>query len=151
MIQTPQYISANDADAYMATRLNTEVWDAASDDKRNAALIQATRAIDRLNFLGIKTVESQAMQFPRDGSVVTPDDILIACCECALSYLDGIDMELEINDLNLQSSVYSGVRDTYDRTINTEHLRAGIPSAVAWTHLQGYLVDPNQINLSRVN
>ncbi len=111
----------------------------------------ATRAIDRLNFAGDKADDAQALQFPRGEDVSVPKDIEYACYELALAFLDGVDLEQEAQSVGVASDAFSGVRTTYDGDSYAEHMRAGIPSIVAWQYLKPYLRDPREIVISRVN
>ena len=146
------YITEEDADAYFAERLCTSAWDteASSDGNRNAALVQATRAIDRLNFAGSKTSATQEREFPRNSGTTIPTDIQYACAEVALALLDGIEPDKEIENLALVAQGISGARSTYDRSFALEYLRNGIPTATAWAYLTPYLRDSNNLTLSRV-
>jgi len=51
------------ADTYFGERLNSEVWEDAVPADRTKALIMATRAIDRLNFVGEMADEDQVLQW----------------------------------------------------------------------------------------
>ena len=144
------YITLLNAENYFLGRFNSDAWNSASADDKQTVLVQATRLIDCLNYEGVKTDDSQATEFPRDGGTVVPIEISIATCEIAFSLLDGVDPEQELNSLATSSQGYGSVRETYDRTQSVEHFRAGIPSAVAWAYLKPFLHDPAQINLSRV-
>jgi hypothetical protein len=59
------YVSLEDAEEYMVNKLNSQVWDAASPNDKAKALIQATKSIDKLQFMGIKFDCAQKLQFPR--------------------------------------------------------------------------------------
>lgn len=146
------YGSIAGANIYFDTqRLNSLPWDDALANDRQKALIMATRAIDRLNFAGEKADEDQTLQFPRGDDTVVPLDIELAAYECALKFLDGVDMQDEIESIGVTSNVYLGTHSTYDESFVPEYVRAGIPSAEAWIHLKPYLRDPRAINLSRVS
>lgn len=145
------YMTLLEAEAYFLTRLNTEAWDSATDDEKTAGLTMATEAIDRLNYLGDMTDSDQANQFPRDADTVVPDDIKKACAEDALMLLDGFDVELELEQLNMVSQGYANVRSTYDRTAPPPHIVAGIASSVAWRYLKPYLRDVNTFRVNRVS
>lgn len=158
----PQYLANDVADQYFYNRLNSDVWLNASELDKTAALMQSTRAIDNLNFLGVKFDASQSLAFPRwqpdlysdANSPVTPvipQDILIACCENAIVLLDGFDFEIEMAGLNNNAVIFAGVRETYDRQLAVSHLRHGIASALAWTYLKPWLNDTLSFTLSRVN
>lgn len=165
-ISTPQYISVDDADAYFATRLNSDDWLNASLSEKTASLIEATRAINRLSYVGVKCDTAQANEFPRytDYRLVVdcrtldtppappvPDEILIACCEEAIVRLGGIDMEMEIEGTSMQDAAFAGVKATYTSTSVRPNIQNGIASYVAWTYLQIWLSDTAEINLSRVS
>src|SRR5687768_4050443 len=101
------YITLEGAQSYFDTRLNTEAWDKASDKNKIKALIMATRAIDNLNFSGCKSVSTQFLQFPRNRNTEIPTAIEIATCECALQFLDDVEMEAEITGLRANSDNYA--------------------------------------------
>jgi len=145
------YLSVSAATDYFANRLNTDAWDDADEVDCEKALYMATDAIDRLNFLGEKADPDQENQFPRSGDTVVPQDIQDACAELALRLLDGVDPELEFENLAMVSQGYANVRSTYDRTTPPEHIVAGIPSVTAWRKIKPYLRDSRGIGLNRVN
>lgn len=156
------YLDINEAQAYFDdSRLNAESWDNSTSADQLKALKYATRMIDRLNFKGIKANCLQVREFPRISGNITygsmlitldltiPDDIKIACCELALVLLDGVDPDLEEEDLGAITEAYATVRITSDPTIRKDHVKAGIPSVEAWKHLLPYLNDPLEIHVRR--
>ena len=146
------YGSIAGANTYFGNhRLYSEAWDNALVNDRQKALIMATRAIDRLNFAGVKTDENQVLQFPRGDDTVVPLDIEIAAYECVLKFLDGADLQDEIEAIGVNSDQYLGTKATYDPSFVAEYIRAGIPSAEAWMYLKPYLRDVSLIELSRVS
>jgi len=145
------YITVEDADAYFATRLNSEIWDLAEDTEKNKALITAGRAIDRLNFTGSRTDSTQEHQFPRYDDASIPTDVQYACCELAFALLDGVDPELEYENLNMVAQGFGNVRSTYDRSNKPAHIVAGIVSMAAWRLLLPYLRDPLHVEVNRVS
>jgi len=148
---TSAYCTKTEADTYFSGRLNTDAWDDASDADKDKVLIQATRIIDQLNFKGEKTDAAQELQFPRNDDTEVPDDIKCACSEIALALLDGVDPEIEADNLFMISQGYANVRSTYDRQAQAEHSVAGVPSVTAWRYLLPYLRDSRAVDLSRVN
>lgn len=164
---TQSYVTLSEADKYFATILKSKPWDIACVSDKLKTLIMATRDIDRLKFNGIKTsqyvstyqefitnqnsfIETQFLEFPRNGSTEIPTDIKIACCEIAITYLNGTDMELEYASFNVINQAFSSVRDSFDRRFISENLRAGINSTKAWTYLKPFLADPRYMRLARV-
>ena len=78
-----------------------------------------------------------------------PVDVQIACCEVAFALLDGRDPDLDVEQLVVDSQSYSGVRTSYTRKFALEHIRAGIPSALAWSYLRPYLRDFRNVTVVR--
>jgi len=147
-----QYATIAEAQAYFDGRLNTDAWDDETDTTtRNKALTMATTLIDRLNFRGEKADDSQELQFPRGNDTVVPQDIKNACAEIALALLDGVDPEMEFENLRMKSQAYGVVRSTYDTGRTPEHYVAGIPSNTAWRFLKPYLRSPFTVDRHRVS
>jgi hypothetical protein len=168
------YGTVIDGDVYFATRLHSEAWELSSALDKAKALYTATRSIDRLNFKGNKTVVynlyvaavdpddvtdamirvaslTQELEFPRDGDTTIPREVEEACYEIAYSLLDGVDPEMEIENIGLTGTSFAGVKTSYDR-INqpVEHLSNGIASSMGWRLLKPYLRFSRAIKISRV-
>jgi hypothetical protein len=163
------YATTTEADAYFDTRLHSQLWEGASPSDKTKALAQATRAIDRLRFIGqrhsvyltiqngntdsvaiAQAVAEQPLEFPRDADEEVPEDIKIACYEEAFTLLDGKDPDAELEDLPVVSQGYSSVRVTVDRSFVQEHLNAGIVSPRAWRYLKPYIAEAREVRLNRV-
>ena len=144
------YVALDDANTYFNERLNVQSWDEAEDDDKNRALIMATTAIDHLNFTGGKTDEDQVLQFPRYDDSSVPTEIEQATYECALALLDGVDIELEKETMNLTEQRIGGVKVGYDSIVPAEHIIAGIPSYKAWIFLRPFLRAPDDVELFRI-
>jgi len=165
-----------DANTYFSNRLHEEVWTDSSTEDRRKALIWATAIIDALNFKGRKAAVydilfdedgamlevtdeelrdadwSQDLEFPRDTDEEVPEEIEIATWEIAYNLLDGVDPDLEIENLGVVSQGIASVRTTYNRNhTQIEHLTNGVPSAAAWRYLRPYLRDSAAIKFSRVD
>ena len=90
------YISVETADDYFAMRVHADNWDAASTATKQKVLMDATRRLDRIEYTGEKTADTQALEWPRTGVTLrdeTIDDeiparILDAVCELALAVLN---------------------------------------------------------------
>ncbi|MFN7138791.1 MAG: DnaT-like ssDNA-binding protein [Limisphaerales bacterium] len=93
------YADAVDGDTYFAGHLYAAAWEAATLERKNAALVMATRLIDSLyQFRGIKRREQQSLQWPRmqspdpDNGGFLPHDavpkgVFEATCEMARELL----------------------------------------------------------------
>jgi len=57
----------------MEGRLNATLWDSATDDECNRALVEATREISALSYVGKRADDTQALSWPRDFAP-NPDD-----------------------------------------------------------------------------
>lgn len=146
------YGTALGADQYFAEeRIDSDDWASFSAENRLKAIKQATRLIDRLNFIGVKTDDEQDLEFPRDDATIIPTDIVIACYEIAFALLTGRDVEYEAEQANDVAAVMGPGRLTVDPdTVNISRVHA-IPSIVAWRYLYPYLVPGDNVTLSRVD
>jgi hypothetical protein len=138
-----------DASSYFSTRLNSTAWLDATNSDRIAALTEATRLIDNLNFKGEKADSDQYLEFPRDDDTLVPTNVKFAAYELAWKLLDGSDPDYEMEMLRSESEQYGGVRETYQRGVFPEWIAAGIVSARAWQLLKPYLRDPRILTISR--
>lgn len=170
------YGTLAEANEYFDNRLHEEAWYNSAAHDRPKALIKATQIIDSLNFKGYKATvydilydedgyeldvteeeireeeESQEREFPRGEDIEIPDAIKIACWEIAHALLDGVDPDLDVENLGVVSQGYASVRTTYARSqAQVEHLMHGVPSATAWRYIKPFLRDADEIKLSRVD
>jgi len=90
------YLDVATAELYFADRLHTSTWDNATEADKSASLIQATREIESMNFLGSRYDATQKLSFPRSGLVIdgievdettVPQDVKSAVCEYAILML----------------------------------------------------------------
>jgi hypothetical protein len=60
------YSTLNEADTYHASHTNSSIWDAATTDQKNRALVMATRLLDQhVEWKGYASSDTQALQWPR--------------------------------------------------------------------------------------
>jgi len=151
------YGTTTKADAYFATKLVVEAWESATEDQRNRALAEASRRIDRLKFRGSKAVATQTLEWPRNDpngvydTTTVPEVVEFATYECAYALLDGVNPDLEYENLGASAEGYSSVRSTYNRTSVPEHKAMGIPSFLAWQYLKPLLGQYRGVRISRVS
>ena len=170
------YGTLSEANEYFDNKLHEESWYNSDAPDRPKALIKATQIIDALNFKGYKATvydilfdeygdeldeteeeireaeESQELEFPRGEDVDVPEPIKMACWEIAHALLDGVDPDLDVENLGVVSQGYASVRTTYARSqAQVEHLMHGVPSATAWRYIKPFLRDADEVKLSRVN
>lgn len=105
------------------------------------------------NQVAIRTAnDSQENEFPRGADTTVPDEIEWACAEIAYALLDGIDPDLEMENIAANSHGIGSVRTSWSRSQGPpEHLVNGVPSATAWKYLKPFLRDDNHIRLARVS
>jgi len=145
------YSTLPEANTYFADRLNNDPWEATDNETQTKALKEAARRIDRLNFIGDKADDAQALEFPRGEDTVVPEDVKIASYEIAFELLDGKDPELELETLQQTQNTYGQARVNYNRDTVPAYTMHGIPSALAWGYLLPFLRDAQKITLSRIN
>lgn len=144
------YATITEAQVYMDGVIYADAWDSATTVERTKALLNATRLIDRLNFLGVKNDENQDLQFPRYDDATVPTDVMYACAAIANALLDGVDPEIEFQNLQLLQAGLNGAKSTYDRNSIQPQTAAGIGSFTAWTLLMPYIVDPGTVEVHHV-
>lgn len=156
------YVTIAEADAYFSTRLGVDVWDSSSSNDKQKSLYEATRAIDRLAYIGVTTdyynqhvfnmlPSGQTLQFPRNGDIIIPQGIKNACCECAIAFLDGVDTDAEIQNIGIISDTFASVKQVRQGSFIQPYTLAGIPSARAWMELIPFLADPREVRMVRVS
>jgi len=147
------YGTLYEADDYFLTkRLDPQqLWALSPNTLKEAALSEATRRMDMLNFTGSKTDSSQELQFPRGGDTEVPITIREAAYEIAYSILDGKDIEFELESVGEQSVSYGGARIRRNQEFTQEAYLHGIPSLNAWNMLLPYLRDGNVVKLERTD
>jgi hypothetical protein len=158
------FVTADEMTAYCEARLNAGVWTEA--EEQLAALVEATRDLNVLRWLGERADATQALAWPRaycpnpdhegtvDGLVVDlvlrrwpvvypadiiPDRVKTATCELALQYLKAGTTDLAVADPD------DGVKRKKVGPLETEY-RDGHPRRVGvaaldrvWAHVQPLL------------
>jgi hypothetical protein len=145
------YADVAAGDEYFASRVGSDAWDDSEDSDKIKALGHATRIIDALNILGQKAEADQDNQFPRYGQTDVPVEIINATCEIALALLDGINPELELENLSHTQTGYANVKSTFNRDQLPEHTLAGVPSVTAWRLLKPWLPDNRSVSMVRAS
>lgn len=146
---TPYYGTIALADSYFQYKLNTDDWDNATDIQKKSALVEASRAIDQLNYIGAMLDEDQGLEFPRDYQDEVPKNVTFAAYEIALKLLNGIDPETERDNLTTTHRGFGQIRVNYDRGFVPSHIVHGIASSAAWNLLLPYMSDPNEVIIRR--
>lgn len=142
-----------DAETYFTNRLHVDAWDEETDANKTKALNEAQQRIDLLSYRGTAVGTTV---FPRyygdssDGTETVPDNIKKAGYECAYALLDGVDPELEQENLAVSSESIVGTRTSYNRDNMLDHIKSGIPSAYAWRFLLYYLTTPSKVSIYKV-
>lgn len=81
------YLSVADADDIILKQNNSAVWGSLDAPTKQMLLMQASISIDSaLSYQGAKTLETQVLKFPRNGSLALPRNILFATAITALKY-----------------------------------------------------------------
>lgn len=139
---TPMFATVPEADRYFSGLIYGQLWDVQTLDIKNKALISATRNINTLQFAGRVTTVGQPLEWPRNGTLIVPDDIKMATYEEAFALLKGVDPETELLGTFVSSRVFGKVRTDYDYRTSPHHIVAGLASMKAFNILMPYLA-PN--------
>ncbi len=147
---TTSYVTVEEATAILDERLNIEAWtDSIYADKVRATK-QATQIINKFNYISSKYEASQVNEFPRLDNLI-PDEIKLACCLIALSLLDGVNPDLEQENISVTNRSMSTSKTTYDRGFALEHQAHGVPSAEAWSLMKQFMKDQKSVRVTRVS
>lgn len=103
---TNSYVTLEEANEYLAGAYRVEAWTGASEADREAALITASRQIDRQPLRGAKAAADQPLQFPRAGQSEVPEAVIQAVCEQALFLLQQSEYD-RMRELAMQQGVGS--------------------------------------------
>lgn len=135
---------------YFKGSLHSEPVDEVGNPDLTKALITATRQIDRLSFQGQRETIDQPLEFPRDVCPgVIPTDIEYGAYELARALLDGVDPQLEFENLAMSNQSVAGVKTAYNTSMPTAHIIAGIPDLTAWNYILPYLRDNQELTILR--
>jgi hypothetical protein len=113
------YVTVEEADEYLATKLDADDWSALTQEKKEQALITATGYVDSFAYLGYVVDDEQPLAFPRVGEyfdiklgkVVSlgpdvPVRVQKAVIETALNMLDNpIDDGMSVTSLKIEGAI----------------------------------------------
>lgn len=145
----PIFGSVEGADRYWSEQLSGQLWEIQSLDTKTKALITATRAINRLRFAGSKSVETQPLEYPRNGEATLPDVLQQATYEEAMELLKGVDPSTEAGNIWVTRRAFGQVRTDYDFHTAPIHVVHGIASFKAWQLLSPLLSPATGVRLRR--
>lgn len=123
------FVTLAEAATYMEARLNASTWETdATNDTKNRALVEATRYLGTLAWLGTRSDDVQALAWPRE-LVVNPDDpygnyydtdaipqrVKDATCELAFQFVKSGTTDVAALDPNIevQSKTIDVLRTDY--------------------------------------
>lgn len=156
------------ADAYFADLLYGAEWESFSASKREKALAQATRSLDRLNWRGRVNEafitepgrawpRAQYMQPMNEAPTETvPDSVRVACAETALAILQNRTEEaLAKQGGEVSSERIGNVSVSYRQgTASLPALlrkTAGLGSLAAYQAISIFLADGRSVRFTRIN
>lgn len=166
------YATIQEAQAYFDDRFHETAWSLSLPSERPKALLAATRIIDTLSYKGMKNSvyvllesnpdatdeeiraadASQELEFPRGADTTVPERILWACYEITYALLDGVDPEIELENMSMNDHGIGSVRASFNRNQEPlEHFMNGVPSAKAWSYLKPFMRDDGSIKLVRAS
>jgi hypothetical protein len=146
------YATLAEAESYMDARTGAATWDAAADDDKNRALIEATNRIEQHDFYGSPTASDQRLKWPRVGTYdadgrywaqdTVPRVVQYAQFEVALALVNG---DLEFKDSGLEG--FDSVR-VGPLAVEINHGREpGALPKQALRYLRGLMVSAGGLNV----
>lgn len=95
---------------------------------------------------------AQELEFPRGPDTVVPERIEWASYEIAVALLDGVDPDMELENMSMRSHGIGSVQASYSRNQEPlEHFMNGVPSIAAWKFMRPFLRDDTLRRLIRVS
>jgi hypothetical protein len=107
------FVTLAEATTYMQGRMNSDAFDNATTDEQNRSLVEATRDVSVMEYVGRRASSTQVLSWPRWGatdpdsaygwlfvSTVVPQRIKDATCELAFQYLSAGSSDLASADPN---------------------------------------------------
>ncbi len=150
------YADVTYATAYFAERIDRDAWSDAGANQL-PALQQATLTIDQLPLVGSKCDDAQLREFPRSvddcDAVDLPVEVMNACCEVAIALLEGktaskLDASVGKSSETVGDASVAYTGDRGAAALSDEYF--GLPSRTAAQLLAPWIVDQEQIDLTRV-
>jgi len=143
------FVTLAEANTYMEARLNSTLWDAATDDSKNRSLIEATRELGNLSWQGYTAADTQALAWPREwvtdpdsptldyyDSTEIPTRLKNATCELAFQFI-----KAGTTDVAALDSTSGVIRKKID-VLETEY-------AEPWTRAKGLARYPRVLGFIR--
>jgi hypothetical protein len=140
------YGTLTQANDYFASQLDAAYWEQNNTIRKERALRQAKRIIDRLPYFGEPVGEDA---FPRGDQIEVPAQVREAQYEIAYALLSGLDPEAVINAGVHRIESIAGATVTKSGTL--PHFANGVPSATAWDLLQPYMDNRNILRATYLN
>lgn len=158
------FVTLAEAQTYMDGRLNGTLWDSATTDSQNRALVEAARELNTLSFVARKTTNTQALQWPRfyatdpDAALFTqwffaatviPQRVKDAQCELALEFLKAGTTDVAALDptIAVKEKAIDVIRTIY---VDTPFRKKGLQRFPRVWHLIAPLLDQLPGNFSIV-
>lgn len=150
------YADVTYATAYFAERIDRDAWSDAGANQL-PSLQQATLTIDQLPLVGSKCDDAQLREFPRSvddcDAADLPVEVMNACCEVAIALLEGktaskLDASVGKSSETVGDASVAYAGDRGAAALSDEYL--GLPSRTAAQLLAPWIVDQEQIDLTRV-
>lgn len=144
------YITTEEAKQLLAQRLNCDDFLRYANVQQNQALYMAGEFLDRFNYYGSISSNTQEHQFPRNGDTEIPKNIKIAAALLALEFLRGFTSSDADNNVRIISQSYDSIKTIYQSEALPDYQGAGFPNAYIWTLVSPFIKRSTGITLNRV-
>jgi hypothetical protein len=142
----PVYADVEMADLYLDGAFHADSWRSLNEETKGRALVTAVRTLDRQVWLGQKTDEANALDWPRKNTGVVgvvdeeiPIDIVNATIELALSISQGSNVQnYQSTEGNIQNLRAGSASITYFRGGSNGGTPTRFPQIV-WELVEPYL------------
>lgn len=148
------FATTDEADTYMDARLNSTAWSGASSDDKARALIEATREVNYLPYVGDRTAFTQSLAWPRNFAINPDLPQIIGVRDIAQLYYDNTVIPDRIKNATIELAhefLRAGTTDvaSYDKDLNVTRKKVDVLEtdfANASSRAQGLARFPRVLN-----
>lgn len=150
------------ADLYFARRVHAWDWENATLEDKVRALYNATEAIEKFQYVGVKASSSQSLEFPRTrtlrddtvcqigGTSGVPTPIIEACYLIADALVGGRDPQADFESQNVKVETFGPTRTELDTKVGPmRHIANLVPSPAAWAKIQPFLAISHSFSVNK--
>ncbi len=144
-VDANSYVTLAEAETISEGFVNRSTWDAATDETKNSALVQATNDIDSLSLMGISNGQQddsggsnyQPLHFPVNNKTYIPQSVKVATTDQAMAIIRNGAAGQKTSDI-INAGIEEQKTSRYEAKYNKSWATGGV-SPTAKRYLGGWL------------